>query len=347
MKITPLATGTGTPAGANLSPERMPQDKIARAKAIASGKDPGLNISPSDRNGDQAAFEAAQRSIRKLKLRTQMSPDRPYEQTLQQNQSNPDQTVQDAAPGAAENAISDVNEPTPVVSEETKPLSPQFAALARQKRALQVKERELAEREAKLTGPNMDEYVSKADLQANPLKVFEAGVTYDKLTEALLSNPSGMSPEIQSLKDEIKALKEGVDKNLSDRDLQSEQQVLSEMKREADRMVSQGDEYELIRGKGYAPKAIDLIHKTWKATGEIMDVQEALSLVENQLLEDAIKDAQYKKVQGRLTPAQSDQLQSQQSHPNRTMRTLTNRDGATDSRDRRSRAIAAFYGQRK
>src|SRR5690349_10494451 len=55
-----------------------------------------------------------------------------------------------AAPAEAPLAIPDTPEPAEGVVEATQPLSPQLAALAKQKRALQVKERELLDREKAL-----------------------------------------------------------------------------------------------------------------------------------------------------------------------------------------------------
>lgn len=335
MKVTPVAQGTGTPAGADIGQGRMPADRLAAAKAIAAGQSP-MRIAESDTPTDPQV-ERASRALKKIKMRTQVSPDRHIAEETP--------AIDAAAPVAettqsGENATPDVAEPTQA-PEETKPLSPQFAALARQKRALQVKEREIAEREAKLVPPNMDEYVSKADLLANPLKVFESGVTYDQLTEAILSGQG--DSKIQALEAKIAALEKGVDTKLSERDNQAEQQVLSEMTREAKLLVAEGEDFALVREKGFVPKAIKLIHETWKKSGEILDVSEALSLVEEELLKEEIKFASLEKVRSKLTPPQPEQQQPQPK--NSGMRTLTNRDGATPSLGRRERAMLAFSNQ--
>jgi len=343
MKVTPLAQGTGAPAGATVGQERMPADKIAAAKAIAAGQNP-MRLAESDTPTDPQV-ERAKRSIRRIKMRTNASPDR----------FDPNAPVE-AAPAAEpaapapvaetpQSGISDTSEPTQV-PEETKPLSPQFAALARQKRALQVKERELAEREAKLNQPAGEDYVSKADLLANPLKVFELGVTYDQLTEALLANQSGITPELKALQAKVEALEKGVDTKLTERDAQAKQQVLAEMTREAKTLVAEGEDYALVREKGYVPQVIQLIDQTYEKTGEILDVPYALSLVEEQLLQDELRIANLEKIRSKLTPAQVE-AQQQQQKPVPTMRTLTNRDGATPALGRRERAMLAFAGQLK
>lgn len=323
MKMTTLAAGTGAPAGAEIGNGRTasPQ-KMAAAKAIAAG----ISVTQSDTPVD-AQVERAQQSIRKIKMKTNFSTDR----IEAPSEPEPVAAADSATPDAAEQAQ---------VPEETKPLSPQFAALARQKRALQVKERELADREKALAsaqpGTGGEEILAK--LKSDPLGVLqEAGVTYDQLTEAVLSNPQ--NKEISQLREELKALKEGVDKNLSDRDANTEKQVLQAIKREADLLSSQGDEYELVRATGSQQHVVELIHRTFKQTGEVMDTTEALGLIENELVNDYAKLANLKKIQSKLAPAPTQQL------PEKQMRTLTNRDGATPSTDRRQRAIAAFYGK--
>ena len=71
---------------------------------------------------------SAVENLRSLKMRTNYNPS-DYQGLAQQN---------------AESLTNSPNNDQARVSEETQPLSPQYAALARQRRALQVKERALA-----------------------------------------------------------------------------------------------------------------------------------------------------------------------------------------------------------
>jgi len=336
MNIKPIATGqaSGQP-GANIGAVEVGRssssDKLNRAKSIASGE-PSLNIQPSDTPVDPQV-ERLQRK-RTIKMQTNVSPDRIYNNPI-------DEPIESATVDDTVQAIS--------ATEDTKPISPQLAALARQKRALQVKERELAEREAKLTAaPANGSVVELSKLEADPLSVLqEHGILtdsfYNALTEQLLTNQG--NPEILALKAEIKALKEGVDKQLSDRDSQTEQQVYADMQREATQLINQGDNYEMIRETNSMKDVMELIRRTWKSTGEVLDVQSACDLVENELLDEGLKIANIKKVQSKVSPspASNQQLQPQQ----RQMRTLTNRDSAAPTMDRRARAIAAALGQLK
>jgi len=251
-----------------------------------------------------------------------------------------------ATPGAdlvQEPAISDNNDPANATTEETEPLSPQLAALARQRRALQVKERELADREKALTNqqPTQGNAELLARLKSQPLSVLlEAGVTYDQLTEAILANPSGDSQA--AVESRIKALEESFDKKLADRDTQAEQAALAEMGREASRLAAEGDAFEMIRLTRSVPKVVALIERVYRKDGEILDVQEAMQLVEDDLIEQGLKLAGVGKVQSRVAPP----LASQAPKPG-GMRTLTNRDTAQVPQSRKQRAIAAFHNQLK
>ncbi len=249
------------------------------------------------------------------------------------------------APPAEELTIPNPNEAEPAV-EDTQPLSPQLAALAKQKRALQVKEREIADREKALLAQTSTQEggVDLAKLKSDPLGVLlEAGVTYDQLTEAILSNQNGGGAELQALKAEIKALKEGVDQKFTDKDTAAEQAVLAEMRRDATRLAAEGETFELVRETGSIPQVMQLIERTYRETGEVMDVSEAMQAVEDELIAESLKLAGLKKVQGRLQPEPAPALQPQQ----RQMRTLTNRDTAAPAMSRKDRALLAFAGQLK
>lgn len=230
----------------------------------------------------------------------------------------------------------------PEAPEDTQPLSPQFAALAKQRRALQVKEREIADREKAFQSQSSTQggAIDAARLKSDPLGVLlEAGVTYEQLTEAVLANQDGS--QIRALQAQIKALEEGVDKKLTDRDTQAEQQVLAEMRREATQLIAEGETYELVRETRSLPHVMTLIEKTYRETGEVLDVREALRLVEDELFTDSLKLAQLKKVQAKLTPP-APEPPPPQTH--RQMRTLTNRDTAAVPMSARARALAAFNG---
>lgn len=240
--------------------------------------------------------------------------------------------------------ISDINE-TKEAEATNQPLSPQFAELAKRRRALQLKERALAEKEkawvAQSSGNNG---IDRARLKSQTLSVLqEEGVMneefYNQLTEHLLANQS--NAEINALKSEINALKEGVDKRFLEKETQAEQQVLAEMKREAERLSSQGDSFELIRETRSIPKVMQLIEQTYREDGEVLEVTDALQFVEDELFKDLSKYAALNKVKSQFLP-QAPETQPQQQTG---MRTLKNRDTAPIALSRRARALAAWNKQ--
>lgn len=229
--------------------------------------------------------------------------------------------------------------------EQTQPLSPQLALLARQKRELQKRQRELETRERAIQERPAGSTIELARLKSEPLRVLlENGVTYDQLTEAIMSGQGGNS-EVYALKKEIESLKQGIDQKFTDQTTQQEKQVLAEMQREAQSLVNSSDDYELVRINGAVPQVMRLIEQVYKEEGQVLDMPEALKLVEEELLKEAEKIAQSKKLQSRFSPV-AHPMQAQQQRQT-GMRTLTNRDTASVPMSAKQRALAAFYGNLK
>lgn len=342
MKISPVAQGTGVPA-APLNNSGAPVDRKEAAKAAFLGQ---ATVTESDSYMDPQIAKA-RANIKRIKMQTNFSTNRMETPNPQIDNQNESTGLTDSTP---ETGIPHEGSDAEPVIEETKPLSPQFAALARQKRALQVKEREIADRERALASQAPKEGGDVlAKLKSNPLAVLqEAGVTYDELTQAILANPNQNNPDIQALREELKATKEEFGKTLTERDAQTERQALAEMRRTVDRLVAQGDDFEMVRETGSQAEVISLIKTVYKTEGVVLDETEAAILVEEELLKEAEKIARIKKLQNRLAPAQSapaEQVVAQQQP--RQMRTLTNRDGAAPAISRRERAIRAALGQLK
>lgn len=316
MIVTPIAA----PVAQSQDSQPHSPSAVERAKAAFSG----VQMSRSE-NYEDPAITKKRNSIRTLKMKTQASP----EQFLQE---------------AQQNAINTTDGQTNAATEETKPLSPQYAELARQRRALQVKEREfLAKQKAtESQAPRTDASELINRLKAEPLSVLqEAGVTYEQLTEAILANP--VNPELQALRDELKSVKDEVNKNFTERDTQSRQQVLSEMRLEASELARAGDDFEMVRTQNRIPDVLKLIERNFDETGDIMDVKEAMTLIETELMKDAMKIANINKIRNSFAPQPAPQPQQ----PQRQMRTLTNRDTATPPMSKKARAIAAFIGTLK
>lgn len=226
--------------------------------------------------------------------------------------------------------------------EATQPLSPQLAALAKQRRALQVKEREIADREKALAErPQDGSYVDKAQLKSNPLKtLLDAGVTYEQLTEAVLAD-SG-SDEVRALKAELDALKTGVDQKFTDRATAERAQAVAAIKSEASKLAFTDERFELVKATNSVADVVRLIEANFDETGDVMDTAEAMELIETELYNESLRIAKLTKVQKGLAPEVLPK-QPQGQAP----RTLTNRDTASTPLSAKARAIAAFNGHLK
>src|SRR4051812_15240783 len=129
MKISPVAQSSGQPGesltSANVGRTADPM-KMERARAIARGE------KVPDQTTDPQA-DRADRDVRRLKMRTNFSTNRGE---TQENAPDAAPPASIETPPAAQSSSTDTIEQG--VTEATEPLSPQFAAIAKQKRALQL-----------------------------------------------------------------------------------------------------------------------------------------------------------------------------------------------------------------
>lgn len=353
MKISPVASS----AQVSTNPDEgksAGSDRIARAKAAMNGE--AAPVAQTEQTTGDAQADRALASVKRIKMRTQRSVNRHGDPVVRadavaaETPVEPSQAPETTTPS---DTLANI-EQTQVSPEATEAMSPQFAALAKAKRALQAKERELATREAALTTPQATPAgYSKDQIKANALSVLrEAGVTNEELTEAILRESQDYGPGYTKLESEVQELKkllENQNKSLEQRELDAEKQVLTQVRRDVDSLIATGDDFEAVREAGYAPKVVDLIYKVFKQDGEILDIADAAKLINDELIEESLKFAKLKTVQSRLTPPAQQQPAAKQPAPNtKTMRTLTNRDGTSSlSMSKRERAIAAAEGRLK
>jgi hypothetical protein len=275
------------------------------------------------------------------------APQQTAVQALRSQQMNTNATPLQPDPSELAQDMSLENREVTEGDEVTTPMSPQFAALAKQRRALQVKEREIADREKALEGlaSTQEGKFDYSSLKSDPLGILEkAGVTYDMLTEALLSSSDGNTAHMKALEAKIAALEKGVDQKLLDRDSQAEKQVLAEMEREATKLASEGEDFELIRETDSIDMVMDEIKTTYDETGEVLTVRDAMDRIEGKLLEKSLQLASLQKIQGKLAPQAPGNTPQQRQN---LMRTLTNRDTAQVPLTPKQRALQAFTGQLK
>jgi hypothetical protein len=205
----------------------------------------------------------------------------------------------------------------PAAEATSQPLSPQFAALAKQERAIRRARQELkAAQDA--WKQQQGEFIRKSELVANPLeKLGEAGLSYEKLTELQLSqaNPDPnqtLLKTIEDLKGEIANLKG----EFTSRDTQSYDAAVNQIRKDAKLLVDSDESFETIRafdamGPQFSKDAgteavVSLIKKVFDSDGEILTVEDAAKQIEEKAVEREFKRIQrfnsLSKIKTRLSP---------------------------------------------
>lgn len=272
-------------------------------------------------------------------------------------------------------ATEDTSAPTPPKEEPKDPaLSRQFAQLARQERALRAKaqqqneafkarEAQLTAREAELTTKNTrfnpSDYVSKAQLKADPLSALnDAEVSYESLTQQIL-NQQPTDPRvlntISRLENKIKQLEESAEtgqKTYAEHQQAQYQAAVKQIKQDAKHLVYTDPEFETIKATGSVNDVVDLIIKTHEKDGIVLSVEEAAKEVENYLVEEAFKLTQVGKIKKRMAAANASQTKPGTKTPDtkeqtQPMKTLTNAVSSARKLSAKERAILAFKGELK
>lgn len=316
MKISPVAD---TPTLPNTPNTGVSPDKLARLKAIAGG------VAPEEEKPLEEK-PLVDSSIRRITMKT----------TPEAGSETINPVVE------AETVSPDTSVQTNAAPEATEALSPQLAAIARQRRTLQLERQKFEGEKSSILAQAKTEL--EARLKTNALSVLqEHGVNYDQLTNEILASQGAINPEVDKLKAEIKALKEGVDKRFSDGEIAQESHAINYVADKLDAIVDTGNDFELIKATSGEEEVIRRVYNHWKKTGKELDVATVAKEYESELEEEALRYAKLSKVQARLTPAQAP-LQPEQKTG---IRTLTNKDSARPTMGRRQRAILAMQGQLK
>lgn len=248
-------------------------------------------------------------------------------------------------------------------------VSRQFAQLARQTKAiraeqlkLQAEREQLAkDREALQSQPKEDlsQYIPKSRLKEDFLTAAqEAGLTYDEITQAYMNQPQ-RNPllEAQLSKQaarmaELEAKLEAQEKTQIDNQTAQYQAAVKQIEMDAKTLVNSDPEFETIKASGAVRSVVKLITDTYNKDKVLLTVEEAAKLVEDQLVENAMKYTKLNKIQKRLqssvasaaTPGQQTQAPVKQTQ---TMKTLTNQTSSTRKLSARERALLAFKGELK
>lgn len=274
-----------------------------------------------------------------------------------------------AQPGVSDKVETQASAEVPAEPEKAKedPLSSQYATLARKEKALRAQiqqfkaeqEKFKAERDTLSKPAEIDysKYIERDRLKADPLSAFEeAGLSYDELTEQVLARQSmqtdpriirqmeQMQAEIKAAREEAKALRdsqEGAQKT-------AYEQAVANIRSEAGKLVLTDPSFEMVKATNSVSDVVELIEQTYKEEGNLLSVEEACQMVEDHLLEEAMKLTKIKKLQQKLgqstaNPPVNNSKQQQSNAP----KTLTNGMTGQKPMSAKERAIAAFEGKLK
>lgn len=248
---------------------------------------------------------------------------------------------------------------TEVTAPKEEALSPKFAALARKEKALRAQAQAVKAREEALKASESsysDKFIPKDALSKE--KVLETlaanGLSYDDLTQLILSGSQNQDPELYKLKQEIKALKDAQDStknSMADSQKRAYEQAITQIKNETKLLVDSNEAFETIKETNNHEAVVELIKETFDKDGTLLTVEEAATQVEAYLMENALKMAQLRKIKAKLNPpAEETKPQETQKQQPTQMKTLTNAvsastPGRLTDKQRRERALLAFHGK--
>lgn len=328
MKISPVI---GAPTIPQPSSSGRSSEALDRIRAIATGKPLPEPIEEDKAKKLANQLQTITMNTNKTVLRDGLPPE----------SSSESQIIPTDELAKPDSGISDTTVQANEVSEATQPISPQLAALARERRALQVEKKALVDREKSIADEARAQIISQ--LKVKPLGLMqEHGVTYDQLTQELLGNQ--INPEVEALKAEIKALKEGVDEKFSASETKHNEQNVHYVANKLDALLDQNDEFELLKEADGKVEIVSRIIDHYEKTGVERNVADVAKEYQEELYAELARYAKLKQVQGRLMPTEPLQPQPQTQQG---MRTLTNKDTARPQMDRKQRAILAMQGQLK
>lgn len=265
--------------------------------------------------------------------------------------------------------------PVEADKEETKPaedpISTQYATLARKEKALRAKalqsEQSFKAKEAALLAREeamkaketeyQSKYISKDRLTQDTLNALsEAGLTYDQITELMLTQNSPERKAQSDYEKRLDAKLQDLEKKQADQVKAQEsqqtaayQQAINQMKTETKALVASNPEFETIKETNSVDDVVELIERKFKEDGVLLSVEDAAKQVEDYLVEEALKLARLKKIQQRLAPAtpKPAEVKQEPTKQPQTLKTLSNAVSTSGRVSARERAMAAFRGEGK
>jgi len=222
----------------------------------------------------------------------------------------------EAAPEVEAPAVAEVE---PAVAEEDKRFAAKFAALSRKEKEIRTRERQLEARikdlesKAAATPAVPVKEALETRIKRDPFNTLkELGVDYQTLTQIAL-NDGKLTPELQmdllrqDMETKYSSKLDEITKRLETKDKEAEQQrdtaIITNFKAEiAEEVKADPEKYELVGSEGeYGIEMVfEIINSHYDETGDVMSTEEALQKVEENLLNEAKKRIELKKIKSLL-----------------------------------------------
>lgn len=248
---------------------------------------------------------------------------------------------------------------------EDKPLSSQFAVLARKERALRDREqafkaKELAFNSKQYETPpstqiDTSKYISIEELKRNAFSALQKyGISYDDVSAQAIQAQSPEAQMIAQMREEIQAELRQVreeqaktSKSIEDQQSNSYKNAVQQITVETNALVNSDERFEMIKATQSSKDVVELIERTFKEDNILLSVEEAAQQVEEYLEQEAVRLAGLKKVQAKMNPKPAQSLAPQASATPQTkdMKTLSNSVTTTRQLSARERAILAAQGK--
>jgi hypothetical protein len=261
--------------------------------------------------------------------------------------------------------------PEEVKAEE--PSSSQMAILARKERALRAQKQQqdqafksreaaLAAREAAVEAKASEYnsgYIPKASLKQAALEALSSDSKfYEEMTQQVINNQTPLDPRVSSLVNQLnsqvkdlEAKLEAQTKGQVEQQTAAYQSAVAQIKADVTALVNSDPNFETVKSTRSVSDVVELIEKTYAEEKRLLSVEEASQLVEDYLVDEALKLANIGKIKKRLSAAPAVQAKAETQTPTtkqpQTMKTLTNATASTRQLSAKERAILAFKGELK
>ncbi len=345
MNITPVAGPLPVTAG------ESPSQQAAKARALAAFQQPPQEVVQNQSSVSVEELGAV--TSQKMGQKQEIEASEPVVEETQAPQEEAEESKPDKALEAQYNQLARRER---AIRQKA----------AQQEAAIKAREAALAAREAELTAKGNTYntgYISKDSLKNNTLVALaEAGLTPDEVVQAALNQQPvdpRMEATISKLEAKIKQLEEAnenTSKTMTAQQQAAYDAAVNQIRLDAKNLVKTDPAFETIKATNSVNDVVELIEQTYQKDGTLLTVEEAAQMVEDYLIEEAMKLTKINKIRSRLNPpAQAAKPQTQEQTrqspaPKQTqpaIKTLTNSTGTSRQLSAKERAILAFRGELK